>query len=118
MEDWQAALAVAGNLVAFSILAVVIIHDRLSKRSKRAKRAGAGGSSSTSATWHGAPGRAEPRASTRRRVRREESVSLPEHLEALARDRGAPRKQDGGRGGSGLSDTELAVIITEAGRRD
>lgn len=115
MEGWQATLAVAGNLVAFSILAVVIIHDRLSKR---AKRASAEGSSSASTPRHSTPGRAEPRASTRRRARRGEAVSLPEHLEALSRDRGAPRKQDGGRGGSGLSDTELAVIITELGRRN
>lgn len=115
MEEWQATLAVVGNLIAFSILAVVIICDRVSRKSGRSRTKY---SDHASGYQRHAARNPQPKDGTSRRVGRGETVSLPEHLADISRDRSMKRKKSSSRRGSGLTDTEVAVIITEAGRRD
>lgn len=134
MEDWQAILAVVGHLIAFVVLAVFIVHDRLSNKNGKVsnQRRNAARVSGRRASGYGHQDRevgSALKASLPRQRSERGQVSLPDHLQKLAQEQQRQRK--GGRKtrqenepmneqkrNSGLTDTDLAVIIAEATRTD
>lgn len=140
MEDWQATLAVVGNLIAFIVLTIVVVHDRSSNKNGQVsnRRRNTARVSGRGATGYGHQGRGPgsgAKATASRRRSKPGQVLLPDHLQKLAEDQQqgrkdartiSQRKQDEQRNGlkggqkrdSELTDTQLAVIIAEATRGD